>query len=105
MTKLIPFAAALAAVALLLACHDDDEHGHSNTTTHTSDFPSCQAIIDACHPLDVGEGPIHDCHDVAHDATSDQACAAKKAECLKTCVATDAGAVDAAAATDAPSGG
>lgn len=96
MNKTILAFASVAALTLLFACHDDDDHSHSDTTAHTSEFPSCQAIVDACHPLDVGAGPIHDCHDVGHDATSDAPCAAKKAECLKTCVATDAGASDAA---------
>ena len=71
---------------------------------HASPYPSCDAIIQACHPLDVEEGPIHDCHDFGHAPTSSEAaCAAKKAECLAICVATDGGvdaAKDAAVTTD-----
>lgn len=94
--KKILCAALLASVAFVVACSSDDDHSHSETGEHTSTFASCQAIIDACHPLDVGEGAIHDCHEVAHDATEatgDGECVAKKDECLKTCVA-DAGTSD-----------
>lgn len=55
------------------------------TTTHRrrrgrahEPFPSCQAIIDACHPADIGEGPAHDCHEVAHDDGAEEKCAAKR---------------------------
>lgn len=87
---------SLSLGALFLACgHDDDDHSHSPTGGHTSQFASCQAIIDACHPKDVGEGAAHDCHDFAHaPAANEASCAAKKTECLATCNAADAGAAD-----------
>jgi hypothetical protein len=87
------FAAVLVAVAW--GCSSDDDHDHSSSSSggaeHTSPYPSCQAILDACHPLDVGEGPIHDCHELAHETGTEQTCAAKKAECLTTCSKPDAG--------------
>lgn len=95
--KKIICAALIASVAFVYACSsDDDDHSHSETSGHTSPFASCQTIIDACHELDVGEGAIHDCHEIGHDATEatgDSECVAKKDECLKTCVA-DAGTTD-----------
>lgn len=91
---------ALVGGALLLGatasagCDHDHEHGADGG--HTSPYPTCDAIMDACHPLDVEEGPIHDCHNVAHDATSDAPCIARRDECLRICVApSDAGAKDA----------
>jgi hypothetical protein len=79
----------VSVTALAWACSEDHEHG-GTMTGHTSEFPSCQAIIDACHPLDVGDGPIHDCHDVA-SAGPEASCAAKKTECLATCTKKDGG--------------
>ena len=91
--------ALLAVVIGLCACsHSETDHTHDTPdarTGHTSPYPTCQAIIDQCHELDVGEGPIHDCHEVAHDAKSDGDCVAQKAKCASVCVATDGG-VDAA---------
>lgn len=90
------FGAALTVVVCLVACSSskssDDSGDHD---AHASSFPSCEAIKEACHPLDVGAGPIHDCHEVAHESTSDEACAAKKDECLRTCVSSDASVSDA----------
>ncbi len=99
--RLLSSAAAFVAVALLFACkHDDDAHDHDHSGKDPSAvaYPSCRAITEACHYLDVGEGPIHDCHDLGHDSKSDAPCAARKDECLKVCVpAGGAGAADAAA--------
>jgi hypothetical protein len=53
---------------------------------HTSPYPSCNEITHACHAFDVGEGPIHDCHELGHSATSDESCAAHKQHCLSICV-------------------
>jgi hypothetical protein len=83
-------ALAAALVAVAWGCSSDDDKGQSSSSSsggdeHTSPFPSCQAILTACHPLDVGEGPIHDCHELAHDDGTEEKCAAKKAECLTTC--------------------
>lgn len=87
---------SLPVLALVLACghdHEDGDHSH-DTNGHTSPYASCQAIIDACHPKDTGEGAAHDCHDRAHAPTaSEAACAAEKTTCTATCsAAPDAGA-------------
>ncbi len=80
----------VVVTAFAFACSDD--HDHDEGGAHTSAFPSCQTIIDACHPLDVGDGPIHDCHEVGHGTGATEAnCAAKKTECLATCKKPDAG--------------
>jgi hypothetical protein len=84
----------------ILACsdnHDPGEHATSSSGGHTSQFPSCNAIIEACHPLDVGEGPIHECHDLS-EATSDAPCAAQKYRCINEVCVADAGGGSADAA-------
>lgn len=103
----------VATFSMASGCSSDDQHGHEHTGDggHVSAYPSCQAIIDKCHPLDVGDpGPINDCHALAHDAKDDATCAAKKDNCVtKVCVpgAADAGAETGAdtGAQDAPTGG
>ncbi|MBS2012918.1 MAG: hypothetical protein JST00_08530 [Deltaproteobacteria bacterium] len=103
MKKVLISAAIVAAFAGIFACSHDDDHSHEDGGAHSSAFASCQAILDACHEKDVGTGPVHDCHELGHDATSDAPCAAKKDECVKTCNAattddagSDAGGKDAA---------
>lgn len=91
MKKVIILGAAVAALASLFACSHDDDHDHSEDGgAHTSQYPSCNAITQACHSVDVGTGPIHDCHDLAHAATSDAPCATEKDRCLKLCAAAEA---------------
>jgi len=93
-TKLFALAVATAAMGMFAwtGCddHDDADHGHG------SSFPSCEAIINACHEVDRGEpGTIHDCHETAHDlSATEAACAAVKDNCVATCAAAklDAGA-------------
>ncbi len=59
--------------------------------------PTCEAIVDRCHPLDPGSGPIRECHEFAESAAATEAmCMARQAACNAACVATDAGAIDAA---------
>jgi hypothetical protein len=79
------FSVALAFV-IVVGCSDDKK------TTEAGDPPSCAAIVEACHPLDKGTGPIHDCHEAAEaEGVTEATCAAKKTECLSTCKA-DGGA-------------
>lgn len=86
------FAVAFALAACsFLACSsesgdDDTSSSSSGSSGHAADYPTCQIISDACHALDTGDpGPVHDCHEVAHGATSDEPCVAKKDECLALC--------------------
>jgi hypothetical protein len=96
-------AAIIAAfVAVVWGCSDDHDH---DGNAHKSEFPSCQAVIDACHPLDTGEGAIHDCHEIAHDNATEEKCAAKKAECLATCTPSDADSGADASSADATEAG
>jgi hypothetical protein len=57
--------------------------------------------------FDVGEGEIHECHEIGHDSTSDAPCAAAKDKCLALCVdeaGADAHDADAGDAHDAGGG-
>lgn len=84
---LLGFSVALT-LSIVAACSDDHDHDHAAGT------PSCDAIIEACHPLDNqgDESPIHQCHEAAEaEGVTEASCAAKKAECLGICKA-DAGA-------------
>jgi hypothetical protein len=100
----IVLAPLLVAAALTVACsHDDDDHSHDYPSGHTTAFPACTEITQACHVVDVGEGPIHDCHDLAHGASSEDVCLQKRADCLALCKAAnpDAGGSAGACASDA----
>ena len=47
---------------------------------------ACGRIIDACHELDEGSGPIHDCHEDAEaDDATEETCADREDECLALC--------------------
>ena len=84
-------ACLLLPLLLWAGCSDDHDHGASSSGAHASAYPTCDAIIKQCHPLDLGVGKISECHVLAHESTNDAECAAKKDECLAACVASDAG--------------
>ncbi|MBX3209423.1 MAG: hypothetical protein KF764_30600 [Labilithrix sp.] len=97
--KLMAMAMATAATAALAwtGCDSHEEGGHGSADGgggHTSPYPSCNEVVEACHEVDTGEGEIHDCHDTAHGAKADSDCAGTKARCLEICAAAkaDAGA-------------
>lgn len=83
-TKML-VAALATATFVWTGCDSHDEDGHGGTTGHTSPYPACNEITQACHSVDIGEGPIHDCHDRAHEAKSDADCTPTKDSCLKIC--------------------
>ncbi len=90
MTRL---ARLLALASMLAACGDDDDDDD-----HTSDIPSCQAIIDACHLVDDGSRmDIATCHDQAHDVMDRAYCDANQTRCVELCnaAAGDGGGGDA----------
>ena len=52
----------------------------------------CEEITEACHAVDPGSGPIHDCHEYSEEMGRTAAeCRAMSASCLAICVA-DGGA-------------
>lgn len=76
-----------------------DDAGRDAFAASTDDafvepMPSCEMIIGRCHDVDPGSGPIHDCHETAHDGESEAACAAILDDCLMLCNAVDAGVSD-----------
>lgn len=84
---ILSLAIAGAAVAYV-GCSDDHGHDDDDAHTdggHTTKFAACTEITASCHEVDTGEGAIHDCHDKAHEATSEAACTSIKDNCLKIC--------------------
>lgn len=81
-TRFLLLATTLGALVASCDSHPADEHGPRDPS---SPYPACDAIIKACHEKDVGGGPVNACHEIAHGATSDDACIPKKDECIKTC--------------------
>jgi uncharacterized Zn-binding protein involved in type VI secretion len=88
---------ALACLGVA-ACSSDkdaapiDDHGHDPDHGHEGevdfcDLPaSCQEIMKACHPKDLGEGDaISDCHAVAHEDGTQASCDARHDECVELC--------------------
>jgi hypothetical protein len=66
----------------------------------------CADIIAACHDVDPGSGPLHDCHEIGHDEV-ESACAPERDRCVMLCLAAaavDAGPLphDAGPSPDAP---
>lgn len=97
-------------VALSLIACGDGGGADAGTDAHAPGSESCQRIVDACHEVDPGTGPIHDCHETAHDVGTDEACAPIETSCVAMCVAAaadggvvddDGGAVDGGDAPDA----
>jgi len=83
------FLLPVALLAAVAACSD--------STPAPAGKPTCEAIVERCHPLDTGSGDIHECHEFAEAAATTEAqCVARRASCFTACTASDAGA-DAAA--------
>lgn len=89
---------ALTFVLALSGCPTNNDGGDTGPVT----FADCEAIIEACHEVDPGTGPAHDCHEAAHDAVSNADCAPLRASCVATCAAIDGGVPADAGAVDAP---
>jgi hypothetical protein len=70
---------ATASLGAGMACSDDHDDG---------DGDACGRILDACHPKDIGVGPVSACHDIAHDG-DEHACehAIDDDDCITICEA------------------
>lgn len=85
------FCAAALGLGLLAGCGDDDpsdsdgavEEGDHHGEELTA---ACQAIMTACHPVDVGTGEVHVCHEYAH-SNDDDMCVSEKDRCIALCEA------------------
>lgn len=84
----------LLATTLLLACTSAPVTPDSG---HLTGAPSCDAIITACHPFDMGTGELAECHELAHDSGVEATCAPERERCVALCEAAagDAGVQDA----------
>jgi hypothetical protein len=69
-------------LTVLAGCGDDhhDDDGHGEATA------ACQAIVDACHEVDHGNGDAHDCHGIAHE-NHDEDCVSEQDRCVALCEA------------------
>jgi hypothetical protein len=74
--------ASLLVLGLSSGCNSDDSKA------------ACEAIIEACHPVDPGSGEIHECHENAESKWSNDQCVSMSANCLATCKAHDGGTHD-----------
>jgi hypothetical protein len=79
--KSLVFALALLLPFTSVGCGDDEDKA---ADPHENVAPDCADILKACHDKDPGEGPIHDCHNVA-EANNATACAEDKPGCLSAC--------------------
>ena len=69
------FLATVALCTCVLSCDD-----------HHEDSPAeCKEIITACHEVDRGSGPIHDCHENAEGTWTKEQCSANRSMCLGLC--------------------
>ena len=76
---------SLALATSLAGCTSTPSTSDSGVDAHSTLLPHCQEIIDACHEVDPGSGPAHDCHEVAHDATMDSECEPVAESCVAMC--------------------
>lgn len=79
------------ALAALAGC------GSPSTTNdagrHSVTSPTCEMILERCHPLDQGVDEIHECHELS-ELNVEVDCVAMRDHCFATCVAADAGGLD-----------
>ncbi len=93
---LLPLSLSLSlSLSVVLGCGPGDAGSDAGRPTGLVD---CDAIVEACHDYDTGTGPLTECHDLAHDATSNTVCLPERERCVALCEAaaamTDAGAHD-----------
>jgi hypothetical protein len=61
---------------------------------HSVSSPTCNEILERCHPLDTGTGEIHECHEMSEENVEAD-CVAMRDHCFMVCTPADAGDVDA----------
>lgn len=60
---------------------------HAPPSTHASEASACAEIARACHPHESHSSLASECHHLGHKAASEEACEARKQECLAACPA------------------
>lgn len=91
-----------ASVSTDATAHTDATAGDGGTTPAQAAAVACSLVGSYCHSADPGSGPIHECHEEAHDGDATW-CSANAGRCYNLCRAalTDGGVADAGAAPDA----
>jgi hypothetical protein len=78
----------LCVLALgLVACSGSTSTPDSG---HSVSSPTCEMILERCHPLDTGSGEIHECHEMS-EANVEADCVAMRDHCFMVCVPADGG--------------
>ena len=67
----------LVGALLALGCGGSEP----TPTTH------CADIVNACHEVDPGSGPLHDCHEIGHDGDETMCTQAVADGCVTMCEA------------------
>lgn len=62
----------------LSGCGDDEGSPHDDLE------PDCKAIVDACHSVDPGSGPAHECHEIG-EANNAARCTEHLPSCRSAC--------------------
>ncbi|MFO0681426.1 MAG: hypothetical protein U0234_05215 [Sandaracinus sp.] len=60
---------------------------------HSVSSPTCEMILERCHPLDMGVAEIHECHELS-ETNVEADCAAMRDHCFASCTPSDSGGVD-----------
>lgn len=84
--KIARWAAAVLGLCVLAACEEGHSHDDNPGDHHDLTSEACQEIMDVCHDVDIGEGEIVECHDIAHEDVHED-CVAEQDRCISLCEA------------------
>ena len=110
----------VGSLFVFAGCGDDDDdsgpNGGGGTAAHggsasagdaaggSAGDAKCEEIAELCHPVDDGDGPLHDCH-VGAEAGDAEMCAASHDDCFALCTAAREALEGAGGAGGAAAGG
>lgn len=81
-----PVACEQQFASCINGCVEHEGAAGAGGAESTGQDPHCVALGELCHPVDDGDGPLHDCHELGHE--SDPAvCRAAFDECSSACLA------------------
>lgn len=83
---MLVFALCCSCLAAALGCGGGKDDDASSSAEENLKDPDCQAITQACHDADDGNGEVSKCHTTAH-ADQGPACKQARVSCLALCAA------------------